>query len=216
VGFGGYDWLVLEVQDGKALLLSEYALYFLDHDRNRYHGVYEPDLSLKEKYAKYATSWADCDLRAYLNGEFYDSFGADEQARIMDTHNENQNNQWWYDRAMASGADGWIPYAPEGGADTTDKIFILSLEEVVRYLGDSGQLANRPDDDTYMIDDQFNEERVVQVLNGGYSVPWWLRSPGMMNYKAAVVSPDGYIMIGGSDVWSDSCKARPAMWVNLE
>jgi hypothetical protein len=29
-----------------------------------------------------------------------------------------------------------------GGNDTTDKIFILSIEEVVQYFGDSGQLAN--------------------------------------------------------------------------
>jgi RNA polymerase subunit RPABC4/transcription elongation factor Spt4 len=72
-------------------------------------------------------TWEDCTLRHYLNNEFYNRFSGQEQAMILETKNTNANNPW---------------YGTNGGGDTTDKIFMLSIEEVVRYFGDSGQLKN--------------------------------------------------------------------------
>jgi len=113
--FGGIDWLVLEVSDGKALLLSEQLL-----EPGRYNDRWDQ------------VTWRSCSLRWYLNGDFYDkTFSEAEKSRIAETTVINNDNQW---------------YGTPGGSDTTDKIFILSIEEVVKYFGDSGQLKNRPSD----------------------------------------------------------------------
>jgi hypothetical protein len=53
IQFGGYDWRVLEVKDGKALILSDKIL-----DRRSYH--------------KSSGTWETSEIRQYLNGQFYD------------------------------------------------------------------------------------------------------------------------------------------------
>lgn len=60
------EWLVLDVQDGKALLISKYAL-----DCQRYNEEYE------------GVTWENCTLRKWLNDEFLNAaFSAEEQAFI--------------------------------------------------------------------------------------------------------------------------------------
>ena len=40
-------------------------------------------------------TWADCALRRYLNGAFYDRFTANEKARIVPVINKNPDNPWY-------------------------------------------------------------------------------------------------------------------------
>lgn len=62
------EWQVLEVKDGKALIISKYGL-----DARPFNKEYE------------ATSWEECALRRWLNAEFYShAFSGDEKARIID------------------------------------------------------------------------------------------------------------------------------------
>ncbi|MDR0220653.1 MAG: FecR family protein [Lachnospiraceae bacterium] len=220
--FGDYVWRVLEERDGKALLLSEYVL----EDRP-YHNSFA------------AVTWADCDLRAYLNGEFYNSFSESERARIVETHNENKNNPYpgrWYGRF--DGTD-----LPVGGPDTDDYIFLLSLEEVVDYFGNSGDLASgelwtwdsditefvRPDEDTsygWAFHDEYDEARVALLISktDGYTFYnrlgyWWLRTPGFNSYSVMVVAASGHINVSGDHVYYDTNNndgIRPAMWVVME
>jgi hypothetical protein len=67
-------------------------------------------------------TWADCAVRSYLNHDFYHTFRPDEQARILPVTNRNADNPW---------------FRTPGGRDTVDRIFLLSLEEVCTYFGDS-------------------------------------------------------------------------------
>jgi hypothetical protein len=76
--FGSYGWRVLDVSEGKALLLSEYILEFMAYN---------------EEVAE--TTWETCTLRAYLNGEFLNNFGTDDRARIAPMRNSNKDNQWY-------------------------------------------------------------------------------------------------------------------------
>jgi hypothetical protein len=144
-------------------------------------------------------TWENCTLRHYLNNEFYSKFSSQEQARILPTINTNANNQWFNTR---------------GGNDTTDKIFLLSIEEVVRYFGDSGQLKNKNPNSKYYINDKFNKERVATC--GGWAWWWWLRSPGYGGYCAARVDADGGLYVFGSDVRGGGGGVRPALWLNLK
>ena len=70
------EWQVLEVKDGRALLISRYAL-----DTMPYHSEFAP------------VTWADCSLRQWLNGTFlFTAFTEEEQARIPEVTNSNPDN----------------------------------------------------------------------------------------------------------------------------
>ena len=64
------EWLVLDVQDGKALVISKYAL-----DCKQYH----------EDYVD--TTWENCTLRTWLNNDFYNiAFSSSEKNKISTTN----------------------------------------------------------------------------------------------------------------------------------
>ena len=192
--FGGYDWRVLDVQNGKALLLIEKELA-----SRQYH------------ISKEVITWERCIRRKYLNYEFIDIFTDEEKAMIAETKVLNNNNPW---------------YGTEGGNDTLDKIFLLSIEEVVRYLGDSGDLSGRKgwfwedgrytlkDGKGWLINDGYNSERILKNAKDE-AVWWWLRSPGGIGSYAAFIYSDGTVNLNGNRVDVGSYGIRPALWINL-
>ncbi|MBQ9766866.1 MAG: hypothetical protein IJW37_02005 [Lachnospiraceae bacterium] len=75
-GAEAIEWKVLDIKDGKALLLSRYGL-----DQKVYHEALE------------AITWENCSLRTWLNGEFYDSSFTDaEREAIALTAVQNPDN----------------------------------------------------------------------------------------------------------------------------
>ena len=97
----------------RTLLITEYII-----EQRSYNDVYKE------------TTWADCSIRRYLNGEFYDRFTENDKLRICSVINKNPANPW---------------YKTGGGANTQDRIFLLSMEEIVcRYFGDSSQQLYHP------------------------------------------------------------------------
>ncbi|MCL2496063.1 MAG: DUF6273 domain-containing protein, partial [Clostridiales bacterium] len=189
VHIGGYDWVVLEVKEGKALVLSDKIL-----SKRAYHSSNIP------------ITWEKCDLRRYLNGQFYDfTFSAAEKRRIIATMAPNNDNPL---------------YDTPGGNDTIDKVFLLSLEEIARYFGDSGEQGNRPQADSFLISDAFNAGRIAQTQDGKPSW-WWTRSPGAAfimceNYfYAAVTAADGALGVMGDDMSNGYGGVRPALWLKL-
>lgn len=72
------EWIVLEVQDGKAFLLSRYGL-----DNQPYHD------SLFE-----GTTWETCTLRKWLNEDFYnEAFSDEDKGRILTTTVETKSEK---------------------------------------------------------------------------------------------------------------------------
>ena len=65
-------------------------------------------------------TWAHCDLRKYLNSHFYDSFALSERMQILETRITDYDNQW---------------YGTKCGHPTVDRIFLLSIAEVLQYFG---------------------------------------------------------------------------------
>ena len=106
VQFGKYTWRVLEVQEGKALILSDAIIEIRAYN--------EKELSV---------TWESCTLRKYLNGEFYNSFSESNKQMIADTKVISNKNPW---------------FMTKGGKNTSDFVFLLSIEEVVKFFGDSG------------------------------------------------------------------------------
>ena len=196
--FGGYDWRVLDKQDDKTLILSEYVL-----DVRPYHNV------------KGTITWEKCSLREYLNGEFYNSFSDEDRARILLTKDLYNKNPW---------------YSAATGKATDDCIFCLSVNEAVKYFGDSGDLESRrgwywvgnkeeKDYDFELTDgsgqfliDQYNESRIAKTLDGKAEY-WILRTPGRVNrFNTGINSNGSFIPLTGGGI-AEKGGVRPAMWV---
>jgi hypothetical protein len=145
-------------------------------------------------------TWATCRLRNELNFVFYNEFNAKDKARISESRVETNDNPW---------------YTGVGGSATNDNAFLLSIEEVVRYFGDSGKLLSKNSSNCYFINDQFNSARIAIDTNGKVS-QWWLRSPGTDNSNAAFIREDGSIGIYGRQISRKCiCGVRPALWLKL-
>ncbi len=193
LSFGGYNWRVLDMQNNTALIITEDII-----EKRPYHNVYKE------------ITWADCAIRKYLNGEFYDKFSATDKTRILPVVNKNSDNQW---------------FGAAGGEDTQDRIFLLSIEEVVcKYFGDSSdKLLNRGKKQNYWFQraDENNQKRVAMYK--GHEYWWWLRSPGRMSRVAAYVhgKPGGCVGINGNSVFYRSFGPerdggiRPCLWLKL-
>jgi len=192
--FGGQDWLVLDKQDGKALILSETVTEF-----KRFH------------HTNTDITWAECELRGYLNGDYYNSFSDQEKARIIQTRVKTSVQPW---------------HGTNGGADTDDYIFILSVQEVVKYFGDSGDMDIRKGFWASMegywlgngfgqvLFDKYNNARIAKDADGKKQT-WWLRSPGRLNIFAMGVGTDGALGFTGHGVHGTNKTVRPAMWVKM-
>ncbi|MDL2327092.1 DUF6273 domain-containing protein [Ruminococcaceae bacterium OttesenSCG-928-A11] len=194
IPFGGYDWRVLHLADGAALVITEEII-----DQRPYHDAYT------------AITWADCALRKYLNGEFYEAFSPPDRARIRPVLNQNPDNQW---------------YGTSGGADTSDHIFLLSLDEVCTYFGDSrAKLYNPKKNQRYWFErkDENNSKRQAMLRGADGTWWWWLRSPGRVGVKAVYIfGTDGNIGIQGNNVLKGNISdgrctggVRPALWLAL-
>lgn len=190
------EWIVLENLMGKKLLLTKDIL-----GNHPYHMT-----------RSLAITWDKCDLRKYLNSDFIQqAFTSIEQSKIRPATIPNPDNQW---------------YGTKGGGNTSDRVFLLSIDECVRYFGDSYDLSMKRRKDYkgeiaehgYQIHDKFNANRIaIGKLNQGVrSWYWFLRSPGGGDNSATAVSNDGCIGLGGMILIESTIGGvRPALWMSL-
>ena len=116
--FGNYEWLVLDVQENQVLIIANNTI-----GHRRYHHTFGEGVT-----------WEISEIREYLNYIFFYTFSEEDRARILETTVINTNNPWnWLDM------HGYV--STPGGNNTTDRIFLLSIDEVLRYFGDSGMVA---------------------------------------------------------------------------
>ncbi len=171
------EWIVLEKEETRALLLSKYCL-----DSKRYHVEHT------------SIDWEHCDLRAWLNGEFLEtSFNDYEESVVMLSEVSNTRNPEYY--------------FFDGGNDTQDKVFLLSIDEANQYLkfNDEGSAESTP----------YAKEQGVGIADNG-KTPFWLRSPGGNPQSAALWGIYGTVEYGGLNGNYTTVGVRPALWVNLE
>lgn len=147
-------------------------------------------------------TWTECELRKYLNNKFYNTFNQDEKAKIVAVANSNPNNPW---------------FKTNGGTDTIDSIFSLSLIEVCKYFGDSIDNLLNKGNQRWLIDDENNQKRQAKY---GSQYHWWrLRSPGYYARTSASINSMGNIYVRGNGVYGrprDGGGVRPALWLKLE
>ncbi len=196
-------WRVLSVEGDDVFLLADKNL-----DCQKYNDT-ETDVT-----------WETCTMRSWLNGygaemnkegkDYCDNnflnnaFSADEQSAIKTTNVVNNDNP---------------EYGIEGGNDTSDRVYLLSIEEVTNpeygftysygytntrqavntaYTADGGEIGS-------------SSMSWIERINRG----WWLRSPGDDSGMASYVYGDGEVSTGGYYVHHDGNNARPALHLNL-
>jgi hypothetical protein len=201
--FNKYEWRVLDIKGNMALIITEGIIKC-----RPYHNILMD------------ITWADSDMRKYLNSEFYDGFIDDEKSRIVAVINKTPDNPW---------------FGTKGGEDTEDKIFNLTFEDVVsRYFGDSSALIyNRGKNQDYWFQrkDKNNNKRIAKYIGNediktSNKNQWHLRTPGKYQNRIACVGTGGSAHITGNPVKSfilDGRKAkdidhmgiRPALWLKF-
>jgi len=208
--FGKHKWRVLDVQDNRALIISETHVKAGD-----YHGV------------QVKVTWEGCDQREYLNSEFLNEFSQEERERILETQVKNPNNLWY-------GLVNRIFLGAKGGNDTLDRVFLLSIEEADKYFGNSGDYLNKrrkskdgedgkysPSGKGFYLSNDHDSDRQAPFDNMDAPFWWWLRSPGSDGVFAAYVDHDGGVGVCGYPVGcsfspNSGGGIRPAMWLKLD
>ena len=184
------EWIVLDVQDGKSLLLSRYGL-----DAKPYNTEYMININ-----------WEECSLRAWLNNDFLKgAFTPTEQSAILLTAVDNSKSQ------------GYSDWSTNGGNNTQDHLFLLSYAEANKYLGvtygDSNNTRSRVAPTAYAkAQGAWTSDN--KTADGETAGGWWLRSPGFLRNSAASVGRAGSLSC--SSVRSGLVVVRPAFWLNLE
>ena len=147
------------------------------------------DKQLYNENDKYVT-WEKSSLRAWLNKKFIKrAFIDEEREKINITEIINQDNP---------------VYGTEGGNNTFDKIFLLSLSEV----------SEQQDGEKYgFLDDEIRACGKSDFSKTGSW--WWLHSPGYDSGYAAGVYDYGWVYRYGHDVGSSDDGVRPALHLNL-
>lgn len=174
-------WLVLDRIADRILLLSVTAL-----DGKPYHTEsFEP------------VTWENSTLRSWLNSSFYEiAFEPSERALIPFVLNQNSDQS---------------AVGTEGGADTRDRVFLLSETEASIYFG------NDLDQDT--IGKAYASEHATHQnieVDAEGAVSWWLRSPGVYPYSAQFVDQQGKPYLSGAYTDIDyQFAVRPAIWLDL-
>ena len=196
-------WRVLSNADGRLFLLSDQNL-----DVFQYHTEEE------------IVTWETSTMRSWLNGygassnsggssgidytedNFLDAaFSAKEQNAIVETAVVNNDNK---DEDYGTNGDG--------GNDTPDRIFLLSLVETSNrnYFPRYNYISTNT---AYVA----GGGKLGKSMNGaGEPDWWWLRSPGDSNLKAAFVEYEGAAPVfEGQPVDYKGTAVRPAFNLNL-
>ena len=155
-------------------------------------------------------TWESCSLRKWMNGTFLNkAFNAEEQAQIQNT---------------TVSADKNPEYNTNPGNATTDKVFLLSINEVEKYFNSDEARKCAPT--AYAKAQGAYTSDSYKTASGAATCWWWLRSPGFTQSCAASVRYDGSVNYRGYDVGSVDYggdyvsngigAVRPALWINLD
>ena len=156
-----------------------------------------------EKYTD--VTWATCTLRTWLNDTFLNTaFTSAEQAAIKNTTVVNEDNPYW---------------DTEGGENTTDKVYLLSIAETSNtaygFNGEFNTSSNTREakNTAYAKECGAWTSTSTEYEGNGF---WRLRSPGLYSHNASYVDYNGYGDSHGSHVYGGVLGAvRPALHLNL-
>lgn len=196
-------WRVLDVEDDRVLLLSEYVL-----DKKHYHDVDEP------------VTWESSSLRSWLNSTFYtDAFSVLERDRILETTLENPDNPKYSVDGGVDTSDFVFVLSYEEVCEYFD--INWSYQKVAKcgecgfYVYNNCKLAAPIT--------PYADKQEAPYLKGTsdckharYMGAWWLRTPGATEGHVMYVYYDNHMVVKGDNVYWASAAVRPAIWVSID
>lgn len=172
-GTESIEWLVIDKQDGQVLVISKDILF-----TNRF---------TNESHDK--DQWDNSEIRKIMNVDFYDeAFNEDEKGIILTTNVSPGENPY---------------YGIHPGMPTEDKIFLLSVDEITKYL---------PSEESR----KCSISELATQTTYGFPSYWCTRTPGQSDGSLVVLScSDGVIEYDGF-YKPNYFGIRPAMWLDSE
>ena len=143
-------------------------------------------------------TWENCYARKELLPDLFKTCFTDEERRlIVQSKLHTENNP---------------VYGTKGGADTTDFMFFLSIEEFRKYVFPAAAPSS-----LFLLEqmDIFNPEKEDEYELFWEKSVWWLRSPGEEQYCNAVVNTRGELDVEGLENGCDEIGIRPAVWIDV-
>ena len=195
-----------EVEKIKSAMVGEYVFYgSYEQDNNLSNGEEKIEWRVLEKngnkvllISKYClenleyhsseinATWESCTLRSWLNNDFFiNAFSVSERALIQRTKLGN---------------------APKEN-DTEDKVFLLSYDEIRKYLVSDVERSCRAT--PYAISKHINTDDYGNA-------EWWLRTLEEDEDDVMIIESDGDISMWGTIPHGDYTAVRPAIWVSIE
>ncbi len=182
------EWIILDYDHGKVLLLSRYSVdmkCFIEHPENG------------------SENWEGSSLRKWLNEDFYNSaFTDSEKKNIVLSYVKNED---------VEGTDRYLQQTvAEAGNDTKDYLFLLTADEADKYLKEEkirvGELTPKAKADYGYIDGDLDDEYEGEN--------WWLRSPSTSSGgRFHKMDCYGKEIGSGGEYETEKAGVRPAMWV---
>ena len=180
-------WEVLDVRDGKALLISKYII-----ELKPYHSTAHEE----------GISWETCSLRKWLNEDFYNTaFNDRERKYILLTDVDNSTLPEEFDFPLAA------------GNDTQDYIFLLSLDDVINtYFSDNESRMRGLTKYT-----EAKDSSVLEDLKVGsrQAESWWLRSMGAEEFRCQAGYVWNFGKASLHEMQEEEGGVCPAFWLDL-
>ena len=148
-----------------------------------------------------SVTWETCTLRTWLNSTFMNNaFSTEEQEAIKTTKVVTKDNLY---------------YGTKGGNDTTDAVYLLSMDEMNKSVyGFDSDEARKANNTSYVKKIKMNSTSMNS--ENKTSKFWWLRSPGITGFYFSIVGEVGVVDYRlCSQVDSDYIDVRPALHINL-
>lgn len=180
------EWLVLAKEGNKLLVISKYLIDIYPYNSS-----------------EISVTWEDCTLRAWLNSTFYeDAFSIDERKIITDTEVFTKGAHQKFYSSLLGGYT--LTAEPMKDCITSDKIFILSVDELELYFDDDNATITKPT--TY----------ARLATRGEHNIPdeWFTRTPGVVVGAQKFMDDNGFSLSGGA--MNPLCLGvRPCMWIEI-
>ena len=212
-------WRALSNGDGKLFLLADQIL-----DMKPYY--IKPDTT-KWGDSEIPQTWEGSTLRQWMNGEFFnEAFNSAEQSTVLLTKNQNADNDNYQNKQdplfMINDKDLYNDKSEDdyidGGNPTDDRVFALSINEAVQYFKGDNIIDRilRPNQDRVATNTAYAARGIDGVSKAGEADMYWLRSPGSLSSRAAVVNDNGDINEEGRGFVLQTVGVRPAINVSLD
>lgn len=188
------EWIVLDCDEksGQALLLSKYCL-----EKQAFHHEYP-----------YPT-WEKSDMRKWLNGNFLKAAFTTDERNAIAVSIVSTPGYFGFTPSIDSKKHSREDTFIDGGPDTEDLLFLLSIEEVTSYI--------KRDEDKLAYPTPYFSSVCTWILQGK-PCSWTLRSPadGGSSHTISAVAPDGSFFVDFVDGFYGSLAVRPALRLNVQ